>query len=329
MYEAIENATINLEAARQILVDKLDMSVSEASILLFELMLNQSDEAFADLAATDLTEIKTSLEKAAFSDLKLDEKRQVLQLLLVGMQRQDQLQANYQITPDAIGMWFSYLVSHITKNETAPQIMDLTAGAGNLLATIAENEPKGVYSALENDDTMISLASGLATLLGQTWQLEHDDAVAAEINTRFDVVMADLPVGYYPKAVSNDFVTANQSGKLSYVQHLLIEKAVKILKPAGTALLLVPANLFDTEAAKGLLKFLQTENVYLQAFLRFPGKMFASQANAKALLVLQTAGEGVKQASPVLLAAIPSYTDQQATERFLAELDAWLIENHL
>lgn len=329
MYEAIENTIVNLKQAQAEIASALDLSAIEAVLILFELMLGQEDEQLALLDREKIDRIKDTVEQAKFSELAGDGRRQVLQLLLVATQRQDQLQANYQVTPDAIGMWFAYLVNHLIGDKQNAKILDLGVGSGNLLATVSQSLTNvNEYVAVENDDTLITLASGVAGLLEQSWELIHEDAMQLDQTDTFDIVIGDLPVGYYPKTAPANFITANQADELSYVHHLLIEKSVELLKAGGTALLLVPARIFENEATD-LLQLIQTDHVYMQAFMRFPGKMFANAANAKALLVLQKQGSSVKQASPVLLADIPSYIDQEATQRFLSELTEWLTDNQL
>ena len=142
------------------------------------------------------------------------------------------------------------------------------------------------------------------------------------------LLYADLPVGYYPAEVPSHFVTTAEDG-LTYVHHLLIEQAVNALRPGGLAAIIVPANLFETEQAQSLLKYLQSENVYFQALLQFPDKLFANKAAAKAILVLQRAGGDAIQATPVMLAKTPELTNVAENKDFVTEMTAWMTANHM
>ena len=256
----------------------------------------------------------------------------MLQLLLVATLREDGLQANYQVTPDAIGMWVGFLAEQFTAQNATANLLDLTVGTGNLLATVqqvlAQQGNTLTINGVENDDTMLTVASGMAALLGFDWQLTLADAVASDLPTDQDIVVADLPVGYYPAEVPSHFVTTAEDG-LTYVHHLLIEQAVNALRPGGLAAIIVPANLFETEQAQSLLKYLQSENVYFQALLQFPDKLFANKAAAKAILVLQRAGGDAIQATPVMLAKTPELTNVAENKDFVTEMTAWMTANHM
>lgn len=332
MFETIEKAVKQLQAAQNKLVETLDMAAIEALVIVFELMLGQDDDEWATLSATDQANILADIQAADFDGMTPELKRQVLQLLLVATMREDGLQANYQVTPDAIGMWVGFVVEQFVTAGEPVKVTDLTVGSGNLLATVAQvlgqQKNEMTASGVENDDTMLTLASGMAALLGLDWQLTLADAVADQPAVNQDVVIADLPVGYYPSAVPTDFTTQADDG-LTYVHHLLIEQAIKALRPGGLAALIVPANLFESEQAANILKYLQGSDVFFQALLQFPEKLFTNEKAAKAILVLQRAGGDAIQATPVMLARTPELTNVAENKNFVSEITAWMTANAL
>lgn len=332
MFETIEKAVKQLQAAQNKLVETLDMAAIEALVIVFELMLGQDDDEWATLSATDQANILADIQAADFDGMTPELKRQVLQLLLVATMREDGLQANYQVTPDAIGMWVGFVVEQFVTAGEPVKVTDLTVGSGNLLATVAQvlgqQKNEMTASGVENDDTMLTIASGMAALLGLDWQLTLADAVADQPAVNQDVVIADLPVGYYPSAVATDFTTQADDG-LTYVHHLLIEQAIKALRPGGLAALIVPANLFESEQAANILKYLQGSDVFFQALLQFPEKLFTNEKAAKAILVLQRAGGDAVQATPVMLARTPELTNVAENKNFVAEITAWMTANAL
>lgn len=332
MFETIEKAVKQLQAAQNKLVETLDMAAIEALVIVFELMLGQDDDEWATLSATDQASILADIQAADFDGMTPELKRQVLQLLLVATMREDGLQANYQVTPDAIGMWVGFVIEQFVAEGEPVKVTDLTVGSGNLLATVAQvlGQQKNEMSAsgVENDDTMLTIASGMAALLGLDWQLTLADAVATQPAVNQDVVVADLPVGYYPSAVPTDFTTQADEG-MTYVHHLLIEQAIKALCPGGLAALIVPANLFESEQAANILKYLQGSDVFFQALLQFPEKLFTNEKAAKAILVLQRAGGDAVQATPVMLARTPELTNVAENKNFVSEITAWMTANSL
>ncbi|TVV34438.1 class I SAM-dependent methyltransferase [Weissella cibaria] len=332
MFETIEKAVKQLQAAQNKLVETLDMAAIEALVIVFELMLGQDDDEWATLSATDQANILADIQAADFDGMTPELKRQVLQLLLVATMREDGLQANYQVTPDAIGMWVGFVVEQFVTAGEPVKVTDLTVGSGNLLATVAQvlgqQKNEMTASGVENDDTMLTIASGMAALLGLDWQLTLADAVADQPAVNQDVVIADLPVGYYPSDVPTDFTTQADDG-LTYVHHLLIEQAIKALRPGGLAALIVPANLFESEQAANILKYLQGSDVFFQALLQFPEKLFTNEKAAKAILVLQRAGGDAVQATPVMLARTPELTNVAENKNFVSEITAWMTANAL
>lgn len=332
MFETIEKAVKQLQAAQNKLVETLDMAAIEALVIVFELMLGQDDDEWATLSATDQANILADIQAADFDGMTPELKRQVLQLLLVATMREDGLQANYQVTPDAIGMWVGFVVEQFVTAGEPVKVTDLTVGSGNLLATVAQvlgqQKNEMTASGVENDDTMLTIASGMAALLGLDWQLTLADAVADQPAVNQDVVIADLPVGYYPSAVPTDFTTQADDG-LTYVHHLLIEQAIKALRPGGLAALIVPANLFESEQAANILKYLQGSDVFFQVLLQFPEKLFTNEKAAKAILVLQRAGGDAVQATPVMLARTPELTNVAENKNFVSEITAWMTANAL
>ncbi|KIU20161.1 class I SAM-dependent methyltransferase [Weissella cibaria] len=332
MFETIEKAVKQLQAAQNKLVETLDMAAIEALVIVFELMLGQDDDEWATLSATDQASILADIQTADFDGMTPELKRQVLQLLLVATMREDGLQANYQVTPDAIGMWVGFVIEQFVAEGEPVKVTDFTVGSGNLLATVAQvlgqQKNEMTASGVENDDTMLTIASGMAALLGLDWQLTLADAVATQPAVNQDVVVADLPVGYYPSAVPTDFTTQADEG-MTYVHHLLIEQAIKALRPGGLAALIVPANLFESEQAANILKYLQGSDVFFQALLQFPEKLFTNEKAAKAILVLQRAGGDAVQATPVMLARTPELTNVAENKNFVSEITAWMTANSL
>lgn len=332
MYEAIENSVKRLQTAQQKIIEFIDGASIEALIILFEIMLGQTDEDVESLTDEQKQSVLADIKMADFDMLSKTNKRQVLQFLLVGTIHQDGLQANYQVTPDAIGMWVTFITNAFVGQKDNIRVKDLALGTGNLVATVSQalqaNSKNVEVVGFENDDTMLTVASGVAALLEEDWHITLADSVATSMQDDADVVIGDLPIGYYPKTASEKFETSVTEG-LTFVHHLLIEQSIAAVKPDGLVILTVPTNLFESDQSKSLLRYLQTDNVYFQALIQLPSNLFKDPKMGKVILVLQRSGENSRQAKPVMLAKAPSLSESAENKNFVTELTAWMKANHL
>ncbi len=82
-------------------------------------------------------------------------------------------------------------------------MVDPTVGTANLLLTLDHFLQKAGFSNLEfwgidNDDTLLAIASMSVQLQQTQIELYHQDAIDPWITPKADIIVADLPVGYYP-----------------------------------------------------------------------------------------------------------------------------------
>ncbi|WP_125583839.1 class I SAM-dependent methyltransferase [Levilactobacillus cerevisiae] len=253
--------------------------------------------------------------------------RRAVQLVMLKAIRIDEIQANHQLTPDTIAYIMGYLVTRLEKGKTHLSLLDLTVGTGNLLTAVI-SQLKAVVAGkidaygVDNDDTMLAIAQTSSDLQRVPVELIHQDALERLLVPASDLIVADLPIGYYPvddNAVN--FKTAATSGH-TYVHHLLLEQAINQLTPGGIGVFLVPSQLFQSEQAQNLLKWLPN-NAYLQGLLNLPAELFANASAQKAILILQKPGAGAKQVEQVMLGEFPSFKNQSAFQKFVAEIVQW------
>lgn len=326
--EKIEQTFTSLKEAVALLQKELQVSYLDALIETGDNLLAKEVHVEDGLPTA---EIKTRLEElyanAQLAGLTTEQRRQVMQLLLLQAYKQEKIQANHQMTPDTIGFLVEYLLEKVLPKKQGLALLDLTVGTGNLLTAILSklNQngwPKIQAYGVDNDDTLITLAS-MATQIEQiSVDLFHQDALDSLLLPKVDVVVSDLPVGYYPlNERVTQFKTRAKKGH-SYVHHLLIEQAVNQLKPAGFGIFVVPKGLFESPEAKGLLDYIQA-NAYLQGMLNLPQDLFASKRGQKAILLLQKHGSGAKQAKQILLGDFPSFKHKEQFQAFLGQIDYW------
>nr|WP_251547588.1 class I SAM-dependent methyltransferase [Limosilactobacillus caecicola] len=256
--------------------------------------------------------------------------RRLLQLGLLKVIRKDAIQANHQMTPDTIGMLIAYLIEHIVsfKPDQPLKIFDPVVGTGNLLTTVINHlstisKQKIEAFGVDNDDSMLAVASVSADLQRLPIQLYHQDSILNLDIPQSDLAVADLPIGYYPldQNVANYETKASEGH--SYVHHLLIEQTMNYLVAGGFAFFVVPSNLFQTKESATFVKWIHSV-AYLQGFINLPTDMFSNPASQKSILVLQNHGAEAKQAQQVLLGTFPSLKDQKEFRKFLGEINQWV-----
>lgn len=291
--------------------------------------LNDNGQVFVkDGFPTD--ELKAKLEKEykriQLVDFDPEEIRRAFQLALIKGSKEDYLQPNHQITPDSIANFIAYLVEIIVEPGEKFSIADLSIGTGNLLWTIfhfLKNDKRQItLSGVDNDELLLSIASMMSAIQGIETQLIHDDALQNLLLEPVDLMISDLPVGYYPvNEQANKFQTASDEGH-SYSHHLLIEQSLHYLKDGGFGFFLVPYNLFETGESQVLLRHIRDVG-HMQGFIHLNQTMFKNELSRKSILILQKQAEDSKQASEVLLAKAPEFTDTNQMKEFLGEINLW------
>lgn len=252
--------------------------------------------------------------------------RKVIQLHFLNAIQQDAIQANHHITPDTIGNLLVYFIKQLIHDDV--QLLDITAGAGNLMTLLLDGLGEQVTqaTAVEVDDVLVSILAMSSQLQHKRMDIKHQDAVLPLLMAQPNVIASDLPVGYYPKDdVASEF-KVHVSKENTYAHHLLIENALHNLQNNGWAFFIVPANLFDTNQAPQLLALLTQSNYYLQAFLTLPKTLFKQDSMQKAIVIIQKNGAHAKKADKVLLGELPSFKNARAMQSFIDDFSKWAIQ---
>ena len=165
------------------------------------------------------------------------------------------------------------------------------SGMGILGATFLTSLDKKVdYLGMEVDDLLIDLAASMADVIGLQAGFVQGDAVRPQMLKESDVVISDLPVGYYPDdAVALRHQVAS-SQEHTYAHHLLMEQGLKYLKSDGYAIFLAPSDLL-TSPQSDLLKGWLKEEASLVAMISLPENLFANAKQSKTIFILQKKSE--------------------------------------
>ena len=243
---------------------------------------------------TELTLVKENNQQLKDLNLNKEEWRRSFQYLLMKAAQTEPLQANHQFTPDGIGFLLVFLVDQLASSDKV-DVLEIGSGTGNLAQTLMNNCQRSLdYLGLEIDDLLIDLAASMAEVMKADVNFAQGDAVRPQVLKESDVIISDLPVGYYPDdAIASRYQVASPQGH-TYAHHLLIEQSLKYLKPGGIAIFLAPNDLLTSEQSPLLKKWMQ-DHAQVLAMVTLPENLFRSANLAKTIFVLRKQEEAVIQ----------------------------------
>lgn len=258
--------------------------------------------------------------------LRKEEWRRAYQFLLIKAAQTEPLQANHQFTPDAIAFLINFILEQLVEKKEL-DVLEIGSGTGNLAQTLVNHSVKKLdYLGLELDDLLIDLSASMAEVMGTDVHFVQADAVRPQVLKESDVIISDLPVGYYPDdIIASRYEVASKLGH-TYAHHLLMEQGLKYLKPDGLAIFLAPNDLLTSEQGD-LLKAWLTKEAQILAIIALPETLFSSSAQAKSLFVLKKQ----ESASDVETFVYPlqSLQDQAEMVTFMENFQKWCKESEI
>ncbi|MCY8600807.1 class I SAM-dependent methyltransferase [Bacillus spizizenii] len=315
VYELLNEAAIMIKNELQISYIE---ALAEAGEMYF---LEKTDQL--KLPDEKAEQLQALLEKAEFGTYEHEWVRKAFQLaVLKGLK--DISHPNRQMTPDTIGLFISYLVNKFMADKKELTVLDPAVGTGNLLFTVLNqlSEKTANSYGIEIDDVLLKIAYAQANLLKKELELFHQDSLEPLFIDPVDTVICDLPVGYYPNDEGAEAFELKADEGHSFAHHLFIEQSVKHTKPGGYLFFMIPNHLFESSQSDKLKQFFK-DKVHINALLQLPKSIFKDEAHAKSILVLQKKGEETKAPSQILLANLPSFSNQKPMLDMMAQLDAW------
>jgi len=276
-FEKIEQAYTYLLENVQIIQNDLATSFYDALI--------EQNGIYLD-GQTELEQVKTNNQALKRLALRKEEWLRTYQFLLLKAAQTEPLQANHQFTPDAISQLIIFLIEQLWPAKEV-SILELGSGMGILGASFLTSISKKVdYLGIELDDLLIDLAASISEVMGLPAVYVQGDAVRPQILKESDVVVSDLPIGYYPDDQIASRYQVAAKNEHTYAHHLLMEQSLKYLKKDGYAIFLAPSNLLTSPQSE-LLKDWLRENAQIVAMISLPEDLFAQATQSKAIFVLQ------------------------------------------
>lgn len=279
-FEKIEQAYTYLLENVQIIQNDLATSFYDALI--------EQNGIYLD-GQTNLEQVKKNNQALKRLALRKEEWLRTYQFLLMKAAQTEPLQANHQFTPDAIGHLMIFIIEQLCPTEDL-SLLELGSGMGILGSSFLTSMNKKVdYLGIELDDLLIDLAASMAEVMDLQMGFVQGDAVRPQVLKESDIIVSDLPVGYYPDdQVASRYEVAASEGH-TYAHHLLMEQSLKYLKNGGFAIFLAPSNLLSSPQSD-LLKLWLKKNAQLVAMITLPENLFSQGSNSKVIFVLQKKG---------------------------------------
>lgn len=330
--DKIENIFNSFLDCVQCLQKALNVSFGDALTETFDNLENRQIKV--ELGAPDKETVKQLSQKYAklnYDKLSNNTKLQIFTYLTLKAVTEDDLDANQMPTPPAISTIIAMFVQKLVPKEKLV-IADPAIGTGNLLFSVIQQLKSANHSktnfelyGIDNDEEMLSLADIAAHLNNIDIEMFCQDALTPWMFKNPNVVISDLPVGYYPidKNAAN-FATKSENGH-SFAHLLFIEQIIKNLQEGGFAFLVVPKAILSGKGGSDFMPWL-TEKVFLRAIVELPDSAFQNKFNQKAILILQNHGKNIGN-SEVFLTKLDSFKNEDDLIKLNVKLNEWYTKN--
>lgn len=310
-----------IESAYQLILENTQLIENDIKTNIYDALIEQN----AFYLGAENAPTKVAENNQALKDLQLskEEWRRAYQFVFIKASQTEKLQANHQFTPDTIGFLVLYLLENLTSQEHL-DVIEIGSGTGNLAQTLLNNSNRDLdYLGLELDDLLIDLSASIAEVMGANVSFVQEDAVRPQILKESDVIISDLPVGYYPNdAIAKRYQVA-ATDEHTYAHHLLMEQSLKYLKKDGLAILLAPTNLL-TSGQSDLLKKWLAGYADILAVITLPETLFGNPVNAKSLFVLQ---KQAKTKPETFVYHLSDIQNPEILQDFMENLKIWKDDN--
>lgn len=256
-------------------------------------------------------------------NLSKEEWRRAFQFVFIKAGQTAKLQANHQFTPDSIAFIILFLMEQLHSGDSL-DVIEIGSGTGNLAQTLLNNSLKKInYLGLELDDLLIDLSASIAEVMKSSAIFLQEDAVRPQVLKESDIIISDLPIGYYPNdEIASRYQVASAEGH-TYAHHLLMEQSLKYLKKNGFAIFLAPSNLLNSPQSDLLKKWLK-DYAQLRVVVTLPESIFGNQANAKSIIVLQ---KNTEKNGETFVYPLTDLQSPQVLQRFMEEFKKWKQDN--
>ncbi|CEA00780.1 N-6 DNA Methylase [Jeotgalicoccus saudimassiliensis] len=266
---------------------------------------------------------KPRLEALAESLLQVNaegsvsELRKAFQFAYLYQVKEEPVQSNHQLTPDAIGYLVAHIVDLFTEGKEK-ELLDIGSGTGHLAMTVKEMVDNVNLSGVEVDPALAEINANLCEFLKVPMYIHPQNVIEPSRIPTADVAVGDLPVGYYPLPAQN-YKTAFEEGQ-SYAHLLMLEAGMNLIKDDGIGVFIVPSNMLE-ENNETIKKYI-SEDATLLMFMNLPATIFKTEKQRKSIIVLKKGFSPIVN-NEVLIGDVPDFKNAQKMQEFLRQLNDW------
>lgn len=312
-----------IEQAYTYLLENVQIIQNDLATNFYDALIEQNG-IYLD-GQTNLEQVKKNNQALKRLALRKEEWLRTYQFLLMKASQTEPLQANHQFTPDAIGHLMIFIIEQLWPIE-ALSLLELGSGMGILGASFLTSMNKKVdYLGIELDDLLIDLAASMAEVMDLQMGFVQGDAVRPQVLKESDIIVSDLPVGYYPDDQTASRYQVSSKDEHTYAHHLLMEQSLKYLKTDAYAIFLAPTDLLTSPQSE-LLKTWLTEQAQLVAIIALPEDLFAQGAHSKTIFVLKK--KAVEGLEPFVY-PLTSLRDPEILMEFKENFQNWCQEHEI
>ncbi len=310
-----------IEAAYELVLENTQTIQSQLHTNLYEALIEQNTAYVkADHHHERVVANNVKLTELALTQ---EEWQRVFQFIFIKANQTEPLQYNHQFTPDSIGLLINFLIEELLPKQEL-DIIEIGSGMGNLAQTLLNYSSKKLdYLGIESDDLLIDLSASIADVLSADLSFIQGDAARPHLFKASDVIISDLPIGYYPDDSIAQRFKVGAKGEHTYAHHLFMEQSLKYLKTEGYAIFLAPNDLL-TSPQSDLLKSWLTASANLLAMIALPEEVFVKKELAKSLFIFQK--KGARHAETFVYPLF-SLQDVETLKKFRAAFKKWRQEN--
>jgi len=321
-FESIEQAFQLFEQTAIIIEQECNCTYLEALAETAENIFHRSilQEELSEMTKKRLLK---QYDQVDFSQLDEETIRKAFQLaILKGMK--ENIQPNHQMTPDTIGLFVSYLVRKCMGDKKQFRMFDPAIGTGNLVLTILQQLREVEIHAIgiDVDELLVKLAYSGANLLQHPVELYTGDSLKPLLIDPVDIVVSDLPVGFYPDDERASEFEVSTADEHTYAHHLLIEQSVRHLTDGGYGIFIVPNSLFESAQSPLLNQYLK-KATFIQGLIALPLTLFKNESAAKSILIIQKKKMDMQPPKQALLVQLPNMSNGIEMRQILKQMDEW------
>ena len=317
--------------AVQCLQEALNVPMTEALTESFDNLENHDVKVEMGAPDPDTVELlKGKYASLNYDQMSSKQKVEVYNLLTLKAISDEDRDANQMPTPPILATVITLFMSKLLPKKEQT-ILDPALGTGSLLYSVvkqlaSQNHSQNPFKlvGIDHDEDILNLADVGAHLNGLDIDLYCQDALLPWQGSKPEVIVSDLPVGYYVNDENaGNFELRTKEGH-SYAHVLLTEQIVKNLAPDGYAFLLVPNSMISGKLGADFMPWLANK-VHLQAIVQLPEKLFQTKVNHKSLLIFQNHGQS-QPPREVLLTRLDDLKNEESLVGLNIKLNEWYTE---